>query len=307
MAQNPPEILTRAQQARLMRAASVYAVLTAVLLVLIKFLAWRYTDSLAMLSSLMDSVLDVGMSAVNFFAVRAALIPADREHRFGHGKAEALAALAQALFIVVSSILLVGESVERFYIPHAVSGEAMAIAAMIVSMVLTFLLVMFQNHVVRKTGSIAIASDRAHYKTDMAINFSVLVAMALIWQTGIDQIDAALGGVVALYLVWSGRKILSAAIDVLLDRELPDDVLAAVESIIRADPDVVDFHDLRSRAAGPHYFIQFHLELDGNMTLAASHHIADRIEHAIMAAYPQAQVSIHQEPAGINDHRDNFT
>ena len=244
---------------------------------------------------------------VNFFAVRTALIPADREHRFGHGKAEALAALAQALLIIVSSILLVGEAVQRFRVPQQIHGEVLAMIAMAASLALTFSLVAFQNYVVRKTGSLAIASDREHYKTDSAINLAVLIAMAAIAMTGIYQIDAVLGGLVALYLVWSGRNILVQAFDVLLDRELPDRVREQVEDIIRADPDVADFHDLRTRAAGPNYFIQFHLEMDGGLTLTQSHHVADRIEHAIMQAFPQAQVSIHQEPAGINDRRDNFT
>lgn len=299
-------VLTRQQQARLMRLASAYAIATACSLVVLKLIVWMRTDSLSMMSSLIDSMLDVGVSCITFFAIRAALIPPDREHRFGHGKAEALAALAQSLFIVVSSILLVAEAVARFSNPAPTSNEFLAVLSMIASVILTQLLVMFQNHVVQKTGSVAVAADRIHYKTDTVINLSVLVTMAMVWQTGYYRLDSVVAGLVALYLVWCSRKILLHAFDVLLDRELPDDVRESMESIIRSDPDIVDFHDLRTRTAGPNYFVQFHLELNPDLNLIQAHEIADRIENAIIAAYPQAQVSIHQEPAGIDDARDNF-
>ncbi|TAH33584.1 MAG: cation diffusion facilitator family transporter [Alphaproteobacteria bacterium] len=289
-----------------MRLASLYAIATAVCLVLLKLIVWRATGSLSMLSTLIDSVLDVGMSAVTFFAIRAALIPADKEHRFGHGKAEALAALAQALFIAVSCVLLVGESVHRFLNPHPVAGEMLVILSMLASMMLTFSLVKFQSYVVQKTGSVAVAADRIHYETDTVINFSVLITMSVIWATGYDQLDAVVAGFVALYLVWCSRNILQEAFDVLLDRELPDEVREKIEKIIESDPDIRGWHDLRTRIAGPNYFIQFHLELDSHLNLIEAHNITDRIENAIIAAFPQAQVSIHQEPAGIDDARDNF-
>jgi len=302
-----PELtISHPRQARLMRLATILAMIVAAALVLIKFATWQISGSLSMLSSLIDSVLDVGMSAMNFFAVRAALIPADRDHRFGHGKAEALAALAQSLFIVISSFWLLLESAQRVMIPHPIQHETWSMAAMAVSIVMTQGLVMFQNYVVMKTGSVAIAADRLHYKTDTAINFSVLLAIGLIWQTGLLWIDAVLAAVVAMYLVWCGRSILGMAMDVLLDRELPEPLREKIVAIIESDPDIAGFHDLRTRMAGPNYFIQFHLEMNPELTLAQAHHIADRIENAISQVMPNAQISIHQEPAGINDPRDNF-
>lgn len=299
-------VITKPQQARLMRLASLYAIATAICLVVLKLVVWQQTQSLSMLSTLIDSVLDVGMSVVTFFAIRAALVPADSEHRFGHGKAEALAALAQALFIAVSCILLVGESVHRFLNPHPVEGEGLAILSMVASIALTFSLVKFQSYVVQKTGSVAVAADRIHYTTDTVINFSVLLTMLAIWSTDYEPLDAIVGGLVALYLVWCSRNILQQAFDVLLDRELPDHVRKRIEGIIESDPDIRGWHDLRTRMAGPNYFVQFHLELDSHLNLIEAHNVADRIENAITDAFPQAQVSIHQEPAGIDDPRDNF-
>lgn len=299
-------VTSRQQQARLMRMASIYAIAAAVGLVTLKLVVWQKTGSLSMLSTLIDSLLDVGMSMVNFFAVRAALIPADSEHRFGHGKAEALAALSQAIFIALSSILLVIEAARRFHRPEPVSHEWLAILAMIVSIALTYSLVMFQTYVVTRTGSLAIASDRVHYKTDTVINFSVLIAMLVIALTGYLWVDALVAALVAIYLVWCSRSIFLQAFDVLLDRELPDQVKNEIIDIILAEKEMVDFHDLRTRMAGPNYFIQFHLELDSHLTLIEAHEITDRIECAIMDRFPQAQVSIHQEPAGIDDARDNF-
>jgi ferrous-iron efflux pump FieF len=299
-------VISPARRAQLMQQAAALAVLVALGLVGLKFWAWQQSGALSLLSALIDSVLDMGLSAVNFFVIRAALMPADAEHRFGHGKAEALAALAQAFFILLTSVYLVYEAVHRLFYPHPLSQLEWAVASMVVALAATQGLVWFQSYVVKQTGSLAVMADRVHYQADSLINGSVLVAMLAIILGAPDWLDGALAGVLAVYLVWCSRGILAQALDVLLDRELPDAVRQQIEAIIRADPDFIDFHDLRTRIAGPHYFIQFHLELPGDLPLDDAHRIADRIEHAIIAALPNAQVSIHQEPAGIIDRRDNF-
>lgn len=289
-----------------MQGASVVAIAAATALVGLKIAAYTHTGSLAMLSALADSLLDIGMSLVNFFAIRAALMPPDAEHRFGHGKAEALAALLQAGFIVLSALWLIYESVHRLWYPEIVTAPLWAAISMALALVITQALVAYQSYVVRRTGSLAVKADRAHYQTDSMVNGTVLVAMLLIYAGAPFWLDSATAAILAAYLVFTSRSILLQALDVLLDRELPETVRERVIAIIRADQEVIDFHDLRTRMAGPNYFIQFHLELLPALTLDQAHAIADRIECAIVQQWPQAQVSIHQEPAGIADTRDNF-
>lgn len=289
-----------------MRRASQLALAVAGVLVFTKASVWLASGSLSMLSTLVDSLLDVGISLVNFFAVRAALTPADHEHRFGHGKAEALAALGQAVFIVASSCFLVYAAIGRFSEPVPIQNELLGILAMLAAIIATFLLVTFQRFVIRQTGSLAISADRMHYETDILVNLGVMLALIIEWQFGKYWVDPLFAIIIAFYMLFSSRKILITALDVLLDREINEADRNVIVGIIRAEPQAHDFHDLRTRAAGPHYFIQFHLELDKDMSLEAAHDVTDRIEQAIIKAFPQAHVSIHQEPAGIQDERDNF-
>lgn len=299
-------VIAPKRQAFLMRAASIAAILTATLLVCIKLVFWWLSGSLSMLSTLVDSCLDVGVSLVNFFAVRAALIPADREHRFGHGKAEGLAALGQAAFIIASSIFLVYAAIGRLHEPVPVTHEVPSMIALLIAIVFTACLVSFQGYVVKSTGSLAIAADSAHYKTDILVNTTVMAALIIEWKSGALWVDPLFGCFIALYVLWCSRKIVTMALDVLLDREINETDRDRIAAIIEAEPQSRGYHDMRTRAAGPNYFIQFHLELDSHLTLAEAHEITDRIEQQIIKVFPLAHVSIHQEPAGIIDARDNF-
>jgi len=267
----------------------------------VKSAAWFVTDSVAIISTLIDSVLDALASVVTLLAVHHAVQPADREHRFGHGKAEALAGLGQAAFITGSSVLLMYEAVSRLTTPQPIANEFIGIGVMGFSILLTLGLVSYQQHVVRKTASVAIGADRLHYVSDLLVNAAVIVALLATSYLGRSWIDPALAVLVALYILWSAWRIVRGVLDILMDRELPDEERLRIREIVLAHKAVQDMHDLRSRRSGTNTFIQLHIELDGAMRLIEAHAIADAVEADIRDAFPGAEVIIHQDPAGIEE------
>lgn len=295
-----------AEAARLMRLATYASVATAMVLIGVKLVAWLYTDSVSLLSTLIDSVLDALASIINLLAVRHALMPADREHRFGHGKAEPLAALGQATFISGSALFLVFEASHRLFTPAPIAHTGFGIGVMAFAIAATFVLTRFQAYVVRKTGSIAIKADSLHYFGDLLVNGSVIVALLLVSQLGWDWADPVFGLGIAAYILYCAWRIARGAYDMLMDRELPDEDRQRIKDIVQAHPAVIGLHDLRTRASGRDTFIQIHLELDGEMTLLRSHEIADEVEARLHEAFPGAEVIIHQDPHGIEESRARF-
>lgn len=293
--------LSRDINGRLMRLASYAAVSVALVLIVVKLGAWLVTGSVAVLSSLVDSTLDAFASIVAFVAIRQALTPADKEHRFGHGKAEPLAALGQAAFIVGSALFLSIEAVRRLWSPQPVEQHETGIAVMVFSIVMTLALVAFQQHVIRRTGSLIISADSLHYKGDLLINLSIIASLVLTGWFDFSLADPVFALGIAGYLLWNAKEIGVEAMDMLMDRELPDEERRAILALVRDHPGVLGVHDLRTRAAGPDRFIQMHLELDGDISLAAAHAIADAVEAQIEAAFPGSDVIVHQDPYGIPD------
>jgi len=287
------------QNGRLMRWATYASVTVALLLIAMKTSAWIATESIAMLSTLVDSLLDALASLVNLFAVRHALTPADREHRFGHGKAEALAAMTQSAFIAGSAVLLLFQTGERLLHPKIPVQPEIGIAVMIVSIFLTVLLVIFQRWVVRRTNSVAIAADSLHYKGDVLVNIAVIVALILGNWLGWIYADPLFGAAIALYILYNAWLIVREAMDMLMDRELPDEERQRSREIALSHPEVENLHDLRTRRSGPQYFIQFHLVLNAELSLLRAHEISDAVEVEVRSAFPDAEVLIHQDPTGI--------
>lgn len=284
--------------ALLLRRVTVASVAVAFTLIVVKGAAWVATDSVALLSSLVDSLLDSLASLVNLFAVRHALVPADREHRFGHGKAEPLAGLGQAAFIAGSAVFLVFESVNRIVHPVQVDHGHVGIGVMVLSLVLTLALVHYQRHVIRHTGSLAIRADWLHYVSDIVLNLSVILALVLSTQFGLHVADPLFALAIAGYIIWSAARIALLALHQLMDRELPDADRERILAICRGNAQVRNVHGLRTRASGMHIFIQLHLELDGNLTLLQAHRVADDVERQLRRAFPSADVIIHEDPAG---------
>jgi ferrous-iron efflux pump FieF len=282
---------------RLMRLATVASMSTALILIVAKFAAWRLTDSVSMLSSLVDTSLDLVSSMVTFFAVRQALVPADDNHRFGHGKAEGLAGLIQAGFIAASGCALLVAIVERLGNPKQVREEEIGLLVSVLAIGLTLCLVTFQKYVVRRSGSLAISADMAHYSTDLVATF--VTGMGVFLSGLLDQplIDSGVAGLVALYLMHGGWKVGRESLDVLMDHELPAEDSRKIEAIARAHPGVKDVHDLKTRSSGLTRFIQLHIEVEPDLSVVLGHAIGLDVQTEIARAYPGAEIILHVDPA----------
>jgi len=288
---------------RLMRLASWASVTVALILSAIKLYAYLETGSVSLLSSLFDSVLDAGASCINILAIRQALTPADAEHRFGHGKAEPLAGLVQVAFILGSSILLLVEVFNHFQTRRQIEDPTAGVAVMVVSILVTGCLVAFQRHVVRRTKSLAVKADSMHYLGDFLVNISVIAALLLSAQFGWWWIDPVFGLAIALFIGMTAIGVGREAFDMLMDREMDDAEREQIKTIVRGHPAVLNLHELRTRVAGQSRFVQFHLELDGDISLREAHRISDAVEDDIMAAFPGAEVIIHQDPHDVDEPR----
>ena len=290
----------RLDRAGLLKLASVASVITASVLIVAKLIAWYVTGSVGLLASLVDSVMDSFASLINLFAIRYSLQPADEEHRFGHGKAEPLAGLAQAAFIAGSAVFLIFHAVDRLRYTHELDQIGVGIGVMVLAIVMTVILLAIQRYVIRKTDSTAIRADSLHYVTDLLTNISILLALYLA-TLGWTWADPVFAIGVAIYIFYSAFQIGHEAFQQLMDRELPDDILEKIQATAMRHPEVTGTHETRTRQAGQTRFVQLHLELDPDMSLKRAHEIADTVEAEIMAFLPGAEVIIHQDPTDDSD------
>lgn len=300
---NTDRMQDRESAARWRRRAAYASIAVALTLIAVKLATYLGTGSVSILSSLIDSSVDALASVVTLLGVAQALTPPDAAHRFGHGKAEPLAALAQSAFITGSAVFLGYEAIGRLVDPRPVDSTGLGIAVMIFAIVMTAGLVTFQRWVIERTGSIAIDADSLHYRGDLLMNLAVIAALVLTRVTGAGYWDPLFALGIAGFLVWNALRIAETALDVLMDRELPDDDRARVVALVLAHPQARGLHDLRTRSTGVGQHIDFHLELDSDLTLAEAHDITDEIELRLREAFPSADFSIHQEPEGLDDDR----
>ncbi len=274
---------------------------------MVKSFAWHSSGSVSLLSSLVDSVVDFGGSFLSLFAIYHSLKPADRHYRFGHGKIEALAALAQSLLIFASSFMIFKEAMNRFSNPEPIEEIGVAMGATIISLVLTTVLLGVQKYVIRKTASLAIEADCAHYQSDFLINIGVLLVVGCSYYFDSTALDPVFGGLVAIYIVTFSYKILRRSWEILMDKELPDDDRQRIEDIIMSHPMVSGYHLLRTRSSGVGEFIQCHLEMPGDITLLEAYSASQDIEKNIRANYPNADIILNQDPAQIlEEHRSGL-
>lgn len=280
----------------LITTATNGAVAVAALLIAAKFFAWMKTDSLSLQASLIDSLLDIAASIINLLVVRAALKPPDEEHRFGHGKAEALAGLGQSAFIAGSAVWLIIDALHRLIHPHPLQESDIGSVVMIIAIILTFLLVVYQRYVIKRTRSLAISADSLHYLGDLYTNIGVLISLNLSIMFGWDRLDSIVGASIAGYILYTSWTIGRRSLDVLMDRELPDEARQKITNIVLQNPRVWGVHDLRTRSAGLQDFIQMHLDMDEKLSLHEAHDVANDVELALQKEFPHAEIIIHQDP-----------
>lgn len=295
----------RTKSEKLIILASRASVLVAVCLLTMKFYAWVMTGSMGILAALVDSLLDLCASLINMVAVRYAMEPADEEHRFGHGKAEALAGLGQATFIASSAIFLIIYTLERIINPELIESPEIGTWVMLVSLGITMLLVAYQRYVVKMTGSVAIKADSLHYFTDVLTNIGILVGIGL-YYLGWLYADPIIAMLIGVYIFKSAYEIAYESVQLLLDRELPDEDQERIMDIVLNHPFVIEVHDLRTRQSGQTKFIQFHMVLNGTITLLEAHKLSDQVHHAVQVAFPEADIFIHQDPHTEREKKDRF-
>ncbi|TLU73580.1 cation diffusion facilitator family transporter [Lichenicoccus roseus] len=290
--------------ASLRRFASQASLAVAIVLVAIKLLAWLATGSVALLTSAVDALVDTSASLVTFFGVRYAERPPDRDHRFGHGKGEAVAGFTQATFLAGAALVLAIQSVQRLVFPERLHDLGIGLWVIAFSLAAATGLVAMQSWVIRRTGSTAIAADRAHYLTDVAVNAAVLLALVVTRLTGWTRVDPAFALVISGGMLWSARGIANEALLQLLDRELPGEERQRIRQAVLACKGARSIHDLRTRFAGDRTFVEYHLEVDGDLSVERGHEIGDITEAAVVAILAgTVEVTAHLEPLGIDDER----
>lgn len=292
-----PETDPLARRALVARA-SCLSVAIAVGLALVKLAAVVVTGSTALMSSTVDSFADVAAAGMIWLSFRAAHQPADPGHRLGHGRAEAVSALTQAAFVAGAGLFAVAIAIRHFLYPEPIHHTAWGLAVMVVSIVATLGLMIYQRRVMTLTGSSAIAADRAHYESDLVTNIAVVLSLVGAGMYGLDRLDPLIGGALAVYLLFMAFRIGRDAVHTLLERALPADLCARIEAVALADPDVLAIHDLRTREAADTKFIEFHIELRSDCTIGAARSVAERIEAELEELLPGAEVMVHPMPAG---------
>lgn len=291
-------------ESQLIRLATYAAVATAVFLIVGKFVAWQVTSAMSLQASLIDSILDGFASLINLFAVRHALKPADKEHRFGHGKAESLAGLGQSAFIAASALWLLIAVFERIANPEPILNSGLGTVVMVGAVFMTVLLVMFQRYVIRRTRSIAIEADSLHYQSDLLTNIGVLISLNVTATLGWDWLDPLVGAAIAGYIIYTSWHIAAIAWNVLMDRELADEDRDRIAMLATNHPAVIKVSELKTRSSGQHDFIQMHLGIDARLSFIEAHSIAQQVINDIRAEYPRAEVIIYKDPIRKMNHED---
>ena len=296
----PPDVrLSPDRAAALTRGVTLMSVGVATLLVTAKAAAWLASGSVALLASLADSTLDLVASTITFFAVRYAAAPPDDDHRFGHGKAEAFASLMQAGLVFASAALVGQEAIRSLLDPQPLEAGTWALGVMVLSTVMTFVLISAQTWVLRRTRSVAISGDRAHYASDLASNMAALAGIGASTWLGVAGLDGAAALVIAALLLWGAIGVFREAAVQLMDQELPAVERARIVELVTRDPRLTDVHQLRTRASGPYVHMQMHVDLDPLLTLEDAHRVIVEAERRLLEAFPMADILIHPDPRGL--------
>jgi len=291
------------QNNHLKKYAAIASVSLAVFLIIFKLIAFLKTDSLAIFSSLADSITDLFASMVSFVAIYFSNKPASPQHRYGYGKSEALSAFLQAVFVGASGLFVILDGIKRLLHPVVITQTGIGIFVMLFSIFITGLLVLFQTYVANKTNSLAIKADRAHYTVDFLTNATVVLSLVLVHFFGFAYFDVIGALFISAYLLYNAYILAKESVEQITDKELAPEIKEKIEEIVRQSKGVHGIHDLRTRSLGDIYYFEFHLEIDGSISLLKAHEMTDAVEHKILALYPNSQILIHQDPYGIHEDR----
>lgn len=297
------QALSKEQKDKLKKIATIASVSLAVSLSLLKTFGALYTGSLAVLSSMIDSLADIFASSITYVAVKFSSRPATADHRYGYGKAEALSALIQSAFIAGSGIFVMYDGFSRIFYPRPLESTGMGIIIMVISLISTMGLIIFQKFVTKRTNSQAISADSAHYTVDVITNASIIISLIVVELFQISWFDTLTAFIISAYLLKNAYHLAKEAVGLLMDEELSEEIRLNIIRIVKESPFAKGIHDLRTRDLGGNYMFEFHLELDGELSLYAAHDLTDMIEDDILEAYPNSQIIIHQDPAGIKEER----
>lgn len=293
--------LMAASSASLNRTAAFASIAVALLLVAFKgYAAWS-TGSTAMLGSLADTALDLIASLATLAGVWVAAQPSDANHRFGHGKAEALAAFVQVVLISISAVGIAARALEQFAVGARTEAAVEGIGVSLIAIAATLALLAWQRYVIRRTGSLAVRTDHVHYQSDLLLNLAVIAALALDQYAGVPGADPLFGLAIALWLGWSAWGASQEAVEQLMDQEWPEEKKALFLAVVARHPELRGVHDLRTRTSGNRDFVQFHVWVDPNMTVRHAHRVMDEVEAKLVAEFPEVEILIHPDPDGLID------
>lgn len=292
------------QKSTTYKKLAVYAsVFVSVLLFLIKTFGALLTGSLAIFSSLVDSLSDIVASSISFIAVRISLKPASCDYRYGYFKAESLSALVQSVFIATSGAFVLYSGIDRLLHHQVLTQTTTGLVVMFISLAATIALIIFQNYVSKNTSSPAIKADMGHYVVDILTNLGIILSLLIVEQFHLEWIDTVTAILMAFYLIYYAFQIAKEALHSLMDKELPLQIRQNVINFIKSTNEIKGYHDFRSRDMGGVYYFEIHLEFEGKLSLLKVHELTEEVEQKIKSAYPQAQVLIHEDPFGIKEDR----
>lgn len=291
----------------LIKRASYASIITGIIILIIKILGWIKSDSIALFASLVDSLLDITSSCINAIAIQIALSPPDNNHRFGHNKVQDLAIFGQSVFFISSGAFTMFISLKKITQEHTIQNFEQGIISMALCTVLCLILVAYQSYVIKKTNSSIIKSDRMHYIADSASDVAVVVS--IFGSQYFNKLDAILGIMISLYIIFSAIHLLKKSVNNLIDTEFSDQDKAKIFQILRNNQNILGVHELKTRYAGDKGFIQMHIDLEPNMSLVQAHHISEELAQELIEAFPHSEVIIHQDPLGHDkrvEHRENI-
>jgi ferrous-iron efflux pump FieF len=289
-----------------LKNATTLSVSTASVIICLKLFGYIMTGSVAMLATLVDSIIDLGSSLINFIAIRFSLKPSTNKFRYGFSKAEDLAIFSQGSFFMLSGIFLIAEACKRFLEPRSIDQGGTGIIVLLICIFLTLVLLTYQRYVIKKTNSNVIKADYLHYSIDLFSNVSVIITIAIVTQFDLQIVDPIFGLLVGVYIIYGAWKIFTQSLKNLLDHEMSDEDRAKIEKILKNEKEIKEFHDFKSRYAGQKIFMQVHVEMDPKITLEKAYNITHALQKKIKKIFPKSEIIFNKDPYGLDNHPKEF-